>query len=110
MSPPWHRCISGCMARPSSVLKTSVSNKIKNAAIISSPAVVSKLPNVGTTIFTVMSVLAGELGAVNLGQGFPDFPMSEELVALVDQAMRDGWNQYTHMNGLPVLREVLAAK
>ena len=48
------------------------------------PSIVSKLPQVGTTIFTVMSSLAAELGAVNLGQGFPDFPMSEELVALVD--------------------------
>ncbi|HEY4288854.1 MAG TPA: methionine aminotransferase [Puia sp.] len=75
-----------------------------------SPAIVSKLPDVGTTIFTVMSSLAAELGAVNLGQGFPDFPMSEELVSLVDQAMRDGFNQYAHMNGLAALREVLAAK
>ena len=74
------------------------------------PALISKLPEVGTTIFTVMSSLAAELGAVNLGQGFPDFPMSERLVALVDQAMRDGYNQYTHMNGLPRLREVLAEK
>ncbi|HEV2355584.1 MAG TPA: methionine aminotransferase [Puia sp.] len=70
----------------------------------------SKLPQVGTTIFTVMSSLATELGAVNLGQGFPDFPMSEELIALVSQAMRDGHNQYAHMNGLAALREVLAAK
>jgi methionine aminotransferase len=70
----------------------------------------SKLPNVGTTIFTVMSALAAELKAVNLGQGFPDFPMSEELVSLVAQAMRDGHNQYVHMNGLAALREVLAAK
>jgi methionine aminotransferase len=77
---------------------------------MSSPAIVSKLPDVGTTIFTVMSSLAAELGAVNLGQGFPDFPMSEELVSLVDQAMRDGFNQYAHMNGLASLREVLAAK
>lgn len=75
-----------------------------------SPAIVSKLPDVGTTIFTVMSSLAAELGAVNLGQGFPDFPMSEALVSLVDQAMRDGFNQYAHMNGLPSLREVLAEK
>src|SRR5580704_6171592 len=74
------------------------------------PSIVSKLPQVGTTIFTVMSSLAAELGAVNLGQGFPDFPMSEELVALVDQAMRDGYNQYVHMNGLASLREVLAEK
>src|ERR1700753_3426725 len=70
----------------------------------------SKLPDVGTTIFTVMSSLAAELGAVNLGQGFPDFPMSPELVSLVDEAMRDGFNQYAHMNGLASLREVLAAK
>jgi methionine aminotransferase len=72
--------------------------------------ITSKLPQVGTTIFTVMSSLAAELGAVNLGQGFPDFPMSEELVSLVDQAMRDGYNQYAHMNGLVSLREVLAEK
>ncbi|HLZ89636.1 MAG TPA: aminotransferase class I/II-fold pyridoxal phosphate-dependent enzyme, partial [Puia sp.] len=77
---------------------------------MSSPTLVSKLPQVGTTIFTVMSSLAAELGAVNLGQGFPDFPMSEELVSLVDQAMREGHNQYAHMNGLASLREVLAAK
>ena len=75
-----------------------------------SPSLVSKLPQVGTTIFTVMSSLAAELGAVNLGQGFPDFPMSEELVALVEQAMRNGYNQYAHMNGLHSLREVLADK
>ena len=70
----------------------------------------SKLPQVGTTIFTVMSSLAAELGAVNLGQGYPDFPMSGELISLVSQAMRDGHNQYAHMNGLASLREVLAAK
>jgi methionine aminotransferase len=70
----------------------------------------SKLPDVGTTIFTVMSQLAIEHKAVNLGQGFPDFPMSEELVALVDKAMRDGYNQYAHMIGLPLLRQRLAEK
>jgi len=74
------------------------------------PTIESKLPRVGTTIFTVMSSLAAELGAVNLGQGFPDFPMSEELISLVDQAMREGHNQYVHMNGLASLREVLAEK
>jgi methionine aminotransferase len=73
-------------------------------------AIRSKLPAVGTTIFTVMSSLAAELGAVNLGQGFPDYPMSGELIALVDQAMRGGFNQYVHMNGLQALREVLAEK
>lgn len=74
------------------------------------PSIVSKLPDVGTTIFTVMSQLATELGAVNLGQGFPDFPMSEELTSLVDAAMQNGYNQYTHMNGLPLLRQRLAEK
>ncbi len=74
------------------------------------PMIKSKLPEVGTTIFTVMSSLAAELGAVNLGQGFPDYPMSDELIALVDQAMRGGFNQYVHMNGLYSLREVLAEK
>lgn len=77
---------------------------------MSTPALVSKLPDVGTTIFTVMSSLAAELGAVNLGQGFPDFPMSERLEDLVDKAMRDGYNQYAHMNGYAPLRETLAEK
>lgn len=70
----------------------------------------SKLPQVGTTIFTVMSQLATEQQAVNLGQGFPDFPMSAELTGLVAKAMNDGFNQYTHMNGYPLLRERLAEK
>ena len=70
----------------------------------------SKLPDVGTTIFTVMSSLAVEYHAVNLGQGFPDFMMSEELIALVNDAMRKGSNQYAHMSGLPLLRERLAEK
>jgi methionine aminotransferase len=70
----------------------------------------SKLPDVGTTIFTVMSVLAAEHNAINLGQGFPDFNMPEELVALVNDAMKRGFNQYTHMNGYVPLRESLAAK
>jgi methionine aminotransferase len=70
----------------------------------------SKLPDVGTTIFTVMSSLAVEYNAVNLGQGFPDFMMSEELTGLVNKAMTQGNNQYVHMNGLPLLRERLAEK
>lgn len=74
------------------------------------PTIQSKLPAVDTTIFTVMSQLATELGAVNLGQGFPDFPMSEELTSLVAAAMEKGFNQYTHMNGLPLLRQRLAEK
>jgi methionine transaminase len=65
---------------------------------------------VGTTIFTVMSVLANEHQAVNLGQGFPDFSMDEALIHLVNDAMRNGHNQYVHTNGLPALRQALAAK
>ncbi|MBD0332842.1 MAG: aminotransferase class I/II-fold pyridoxal phosphate-dependent enzyme, partial [Chitinophagaceae bacterium] len=70
----------------------------------------SKLPNVGTTIFTVMSSLAVQHNAINLGQGFPDYPMSEELIALVNEAMKSGYNQYVHMNGYTPLREVIAEK
>ncbi len=74
------------------------------------PGIQSKLPDVGTTIFTVMSQMALEYNAVNLGQGFPDFAMSEELISLVAKAMQDGHNQYVHMNGLPLLRNRLTEK
>lgn len=70
----------------------------------------SKLPEIGTTVFTVMSQMAQRYNAINLGQGLPDFPMSEELIGLVDKAMKSGQNQYAHMSGLPVLRERLAEK
>ncbi len=70
----------------------------------------SKLPDVGTTIFTVMSQLASQHSAVNLGQGFPDYEMSPDLTELVAKAMRDGHNQYAHMAGLPALRQQLAEK
>ena len=74
------------------------------------PTIQSKLPHVGTTIFTVMSVLANEHKAINLGQGFPDYPMNAALIALVNAAMKNGHNQYTHMCGLPALRERIAEK
>ena len=70
----------------------------------------SKLPKVGTTIFTVMSQLAVEHGAVNLGQGFPDFPVPERLVDALGRAMRAGHNQYPMMTGIPALRQAIAAK
>jgi methionine aminotransferase len=70
----------------------------------------SKLPSVGTTIFTEMSALAAQYGAINLGQGFPDFDMDPALTQLVNQAMAKGFNQYTHANGYPALREALANK
>ncbi|MFY7652656.1 MAG: methionine aminotransferase [Chitinophagaceae bacterium] len=69
-----------------------------------------KLPNIPVTIFTVMSQFAQQHKAINLGQGFPDFVMDEALIALVNKAMQDGNNQYTHTNGLPLLRELLAEK
>ena len=74
------------------------------------PFLQSKLPQSGTTIFTVMSSLAMAHNAINLGQGFPDYPMSEELIALVNKAMQNGHNQYVHMCGLPILRERLSEK
>ena len=70
----------------------------------------TKLPKVGTTIFTVMSQLAVEHGAVNLGQGFPDFPVPRRLVEALDEAMRAGHNQYAPMTGIPALRNAIAAK
>src|SRR5450631_1095564 len=74
------------------------------------PKITSRLPTVGTTIFTVMSALALEHGAVNLGQGFPDFDCDPKLVDAVDAAMRAGLNQYPPMPGVPILRERIAAK
>ncbi len=70
----------------------------------------NKLPRVGTTIFTVMSQLATETGALNLSQGFPGFDCDPALTALVDEHMRAGRNQYAPMTGVPVLRERLAQK
>lgn len=70
----------------------------------------SKLPNVGTTIFTVMSALANQYNAINLSQGFPNFECSPELVSLVDQYMKKGMNQYAPMQGIMPLRETIAAK
>jgi len=69
-----------------------------------------KLPQVGTTIFTVMSRRATELGAVNLGQGFPDYPIDPLLATLVHEAMLEGFNQYAPMPGLELLREQIAIK
>ena len=74
------------------------------------PSLVSKHPNMGTTIFTVMSALANESGAVNLGQGFPDFECDPVLVKQVSQAMQEGLNQYPPMIGVAPLREAVSAK
>ena len=70
----------------------------------------SKLPSVGTTIFTVMSKLAADVGAINLSQGFPDFDCDPALVDAVARHMREGRNQYAPMQGVPALRQAIAAK
>jgi len=77
---------------------------------MSLPPLVSRLPHVGTTVFTRMSQLAIDHGAVNLGQGFPDFACDPALVELVSDAMRAGHNQYPPMTGLLGLRQAIAAK
>ncbi len=70
----------------------------------------SKLPNVGTTIFTVMTQMANEYNAINLSQGFPDFQCSEKLISLVEKYMRKGYNQYAPMQGVMSLREIISRK
>lgn len=77
---------------------------------MSTPVLETKLPAVGTTIFTVMSALATECGAVNLGQGFPDFDCDPALVKAVADAMSGGLNQYPPMAGVPQLRQAVAKK
>jgi methionine transaminase len=77
---------------------------------VRTPALESRLPAVGTTIFSVMSALAQHHGAVNLGQGFPDFDCDPKLVDAVADAMRRGLNQYPPMTGVPALREAVASK
>jgi methionine aminotransferase len=77
---------------------------------MTTPALQSRLPAVGTTVFTLMSALAQKHGAVNLGQGFPDFGCDPKLLDMVDEAMRAGHNQYPPMAGVAALREAIAAK
>ena len=77
---------------------------------ILTPALQTRLPAVGTTVFTRMSALAAQHGAVNLGQGFPDFACEPALVEAVSDAMRAGHNQYPPMTGAAPLREAIAAK
>ena len=81
-----------------------------NTVIERTPALHTKLPAVGTTIFTVMSTLASESGAVNLGQGFPDFECDPQLVNAVTSAMTRGLNQYPPMAGVPALRQAITDK
>ena len=68
----------------------------------------SRLPEIGTSIFTVMSKMALDHNAINLSQGFPDFPVSEELIDLIYQNMKAGHNQYAPMPGAPALKQSIA--
>ena len=70
----------------------------------------SKLPQVPTSIFAIMSKMANDYGALNLSQGFPDFPVSEELIALVNKYMKAGLNQYSPMPGVLSLRGAISEK
>ena len=73
-------------------------------------SIISKLPNVRTTIFTVMGTIANEHHAINLSQGFPDFESDPKLIELVSRAMEKGFNQYSPMQGILPLREQIAKK
>jgi methionine aminotransferase len=77
---------------------------------MATPTLISKLPDVGETIFSIMSSLAQKHQAINLGQGFPDYSMDERLIELLKKAMMNGHNQYTHTNGSIELRMALAEK
>ena len=83
---------------------------MSTAATARTPHIDTKLPSVGTTIFTVMSALAAEKNAVNLGQGFPDFACDPKLVEAATAAMTAGHNQYPPMPGIPALREAVSNK
>lgn len=89
-------------------MPTNLSAQPGTLAPLTPPA--SRLPKVGTTIFTVMSALAAERNAVNLGQGFPDFDCDPKIVDAVAHAMRSGLNQYPPMAGVPKLRQAIASK
>ena len=91
-------------------LSSVVRGPFTHIAICTLLNIQSKLPNVGTTIFTVMSALATEHRAINLGQGFPDFSMNKELMELVSKAMKEDHNQYAPMPGWMPLRESIAEK
>ena len=98
------------MAKPMRPPTRPISNKPMPPLPASCPPLESKFPQLGTTIFTVMSALATETGAVNLGQGFPDFACDPALVAHVTAAMQEGLNQYPPMAGVMPLREAISAK
>jgi len=105
------RCViaaaSPCLTDGNTV---SVHCSLSTAMHVAPMTLATKLPKVGTTIFTVMSQLALEHQAVNLGQGFPDFDVPQRLVDALARAMADGKNQYAPMTGVPALRQAIADK
>jgi methionine aminotransferase len=87
-----------------------MNSSLSSSNLVDPPTLVSRLPAVGTTVFTRMSMLAAQADAVNLGQGFPDFPCDRSLIDAVTGAMQADFNQYPMMGGAPVLRAAIAAK
>jgi methionine aminotransferase len=87
-----------------------MNSSLSSSNLVDLPTLVSRLPAVGTTVFTRMSMLAAQADAVNLGQGFPDFPCERSLIDAVTGAMQADFNQYPMMSGAPVLRAAIAAK
>jgi methionine aminotransferase len=87
-----------------------MNSSLSSSNLVDPPTLVSRLPAVGTTVFTRMSTLAAQADAVNLGQGFPDFPCERSLIDAVTGAMQADFNQYPMMSGAPVLRAAIAAK
>ena len=87
-----------------------MNSSLSSSNLVDPPTLVSRLPAVGTTVFTRMSMLAAQADAVNLGQGFPDFPCERSLIDAVTGAMQADFNQYPMMSGAPVLRAAIAAK
>jgi methionine aminotransferase len=98
------------MAKGKRVAAESRRQPVRYQQVADTQTIQSKLPSSGVTIFSTMSRLADEHGAINLGQGFPDFPCAPELVETVARCMRDGHNQYAPMLGVYALREALARK
>ncbi len=91
-------------------MNSSLPSSQHSSSNTATPVLASRLPAVGTTVFTRMSMLAAQADAVNLGQGFPDFPCERSLLDAVTGAMQADCNQYPPMTGVPALRQAVAAK
>ena len=110
LPPGVYVAMNGRHFRWDAVRKNRETGRLRAASLSITCIFTSKLPVVGTTIFTVMSKLAADIGAINLSQGFPDFDCDPALVDAVARHMREGRNQYPPMQGVPALRQAIAAK